>query len=76
MTVTATKTSGINGINGNASAKIIAGTGYIRVLGEPSSIEVYNLAGMMTSRNQAIINCQRGIYFVKVDGTVTKVIVR
>jgi hypothetical protein len=76
MTVTATKTSGINGINGNASAKIIAGTGYIRVLGEPSLIEVYNLAGMMISRNQAIINCQRGIYFVKVDGTVTKVIVR
>ena len=59
-----------------AEATVIAGNGYIEILGEAQSIEVYDMQGNMISQNEAYISCQAGIYLVRVDEIVTKVIVK
>ncbi len=55
---------------------VVAGGGYIEILGDAQSIEVYDMQGNMISQNEAYISCQAGIYLVRVDEIVTKVIVK
>ncbi len=57
-------------------AIVTSGNGYIEILGETQSIEVFDMQGNMISQNEAYISCQTGVYLVRVDGIVTKVIVK
>lgn len=76
MKVSASILSGVDEAEAVAAAKVIAGQGFIEVVGEAENVEVYTVAGALVSAGQKSIECAAGIYLVKVDGNVTKVIVR
>ncbi|MEG1766176.1 MAG: hypothetical protein RR061_04200 [Muribaculaceae bacterium] len=59
-----------------SKAKVIGGNGEISIDGDATSIEVYTTGGALISRNQANVKCAPGLYLVKADGNVTKVIVK
>lgn len=48
----------------------------IKILGNAQSIEIYTIGGVLIAKDCQEITCQAGIYLVKVDGEVKKVIVR
>ncbi|MBQ7041982.1 MAG: phosphodiester glycosidase family protein [Muribaculaceae bacterium] len=56
--------------------KVFVEKGNICILGNADTIEVYSISGILISKNSREIECQPGIYIVKVDDGVTKVIVR
>ena len=56
--------------------EVTAGRGYIEISGEPQSVEVYNMQGMLISSNEMYVECEAGIYLVRVNGHATKVIVK
>lgn len=56
--------------------EVIAGCGYIEISGEPQSVEVYNMQGMLISSNETFVKCEAGIYLVCINGHATKVIVK
>ena len=56
--------------------EVTAGRGYIEISGEPQSVEVYNMQGMLVSSNEMYVECEAGIYLVRVNGHATKVIVK
>ena len=60
----------------NDIAKVIGGIGKISIIGDADSIEVFTSGGALISKNQNTVSCAAGIYLVKVDGNVTKVIVK
>jgi hypothetical protein len=60
----------------NTEAIVSTGCGYIEIKGEAGDIEVYNIQGILISKNEMYINCTPGVYLVKVDNKVTKVLVR
>lgn len=66
---------GVENIEAN-KATVIGGNGEITIDGEATSIEVYTIGGALVSRNEANVKCASGLYIVKTDGNVTKVIVR
>ncbi|MDD2960948.1 MAG: hypothetical protein PHR45_02555 [Muribaculaceae bacterium] len=75
--ILAKKYVGVSKPSVTATAKVIGGVGEINVIGENiQSIEVYTIGGALISTNEANIQCVAGIYLVRVDGQVTKVIVR
>jgi hypothetical protein len=74
-TVKLDKITGVAAVNA-ASARVIAGNGVINVIGSYNTINVYNAAGMLISRNQANVNCAPGMYLVQVNNKVSKVIVK
>ncbi|MEG2598284.1 MAG: hypothetical protein RSA66_02325 [Muribaculaceae bacterium] len=74
-TILASKTSGVDGVDA-AAVKVIGGVGEINVIGEANSIEVFNAGGALVSKNETSVLCASGIYFVRVDGKITKVVVR
>lgn len=55
---------------------VIGGTGEITIEGEPASIEVYTISGILISRNENNVKCIPGTYIVKTDNNATKVIVK
>lgn len=55
---------------------VTAGKGYIEIIGNANAIEVYDAQGKLISQDETYVTCQAGIYIVKVDGKVTKVIVK
>ncbi len=59
-------------------ARAIAGNGTISILGEASSVSVYNVAGQAVAVNTPLrtLNVARGMYVVLVDGKAEKVVVR
>lgn len=57
-------------------AIVTTGNGCIEILGEAQSIEVFDMQGNMISQNETDISCKAGVYLVRVDGIVTKVIVK
>lgn len=57
-------------------AIVIAGDGCIEITGNAKSIEVFDVQGVLISQNETFVNCQPGLYLVRVDGKVTKVIVK
>ncbi|MEG0011899.1 MAG: hypothetical protein RR706_07030 [Muribaculaceae bacterium] len=74
-TILASKTSGVDGVDA-AAVKVIGGVGEINVIGEANSIEVFTAGGALVSKNETSVLCASGIYFVRVDGKITKVVVR
>lgn len=56
--------------------EVTAGRGYIEISGEPQSVEVYNMQGMLISSNEMYVECEAGIYLVRVNDKATKVIVK
>ena len=67
--------SGVNDVT-ESKATVIGGNGEINIQGEVSAIEVYSLSGVLVSKNETSVKCAPGIYIVKADGNVTKVIVK
>ncbi|WP_455584648.1 hypothetical protein [Bacteroides sp.] len=59
-----------------AKATVIGGNGEITIEGEPASIEVYTIGGILISRNEHNVKCIPGTYIVKTDNNVTKVMVK
>lgn len=59
-----------------SAAIVTAGRGYITITGETQSIEVFDPQGILISKNKNTVICSAGIYLVRVDGKVTKVIVK
>jgi hypothetical protein len=57
-------------------ATVVAGRGYIEISGDAQSIEVYDMQGMLISENETYVSCNAGVYLVRVDGKVTKVVVK
>lgn len=55
---------------------VIAGYDCIEIVGEAKSIEVFDIQGVLVSQNETFVSCQSGVYLVRVDGKVTKVIVK
>lgn len=74
MTLVITKLSGVDAVE--AAVKVIAGAGVINVVGEAKTIEVYSASGALVSAGAATVECAPGIYLVRVDGNITKVVVR
>ena len=68
-------TTGVAGVN-TTSAMVIAGAGEINVIGSARAIEVYTAAGALVSRGNASVSCAPGLYIVRVDGNVFKVLVK
>ncbi len=74
-TFTVNKTTGVDGIGEAEECVVVAGKGVINVIGEAKSIEVYNTSGVLISRDEVEVACAAGIYVVRVDGKVVKVVV-
>lgn len=55
---------------------VIAGYDCIEIVGEAKLIEVFDIQGVLVSQNETFVSCQSGVYLVRVDGKVTKVIVK
>lgn len=55
---------------------IIGGNGEITIEGEPASIEVYTIGGILISRNENSVKCIPGTYIVRTDNNATKVMVK
>jgi hypothetical protein len=70
-----TESSGVANVDA-AAARVIAGAGQISVVGATRSIAVYSAAGALISTGAAQVSVAPGFYIVKVDGKVTKVIVK
>lgn len=69
--------SGVDGIQNDAEQTIIiGGEGEITIEGNPASIEVYTIGGVLVSRNEANVKCAPGIYVVRTNGNVAKVLVK
>lgn len=73
-TFTVSTPTGVDNITLEETA-VIAEKGLIRITGNAGSIEVYTTSGILISRNETEVPCTAGIYIVRVDGKVTKVIV-
>lgn len=73
---TLTNNSGVEGIENDAKAKVIAGNGVINIEGEAAQIAVYTAAGALVSEGKTTVECAAGLYIVTVDGKATKVIVK
>ena len=57
--------------------KVLGLDGEIAIVGEAADVEVYNMGGALIAKgNLERISCPQGIYVVKVDGNVQKVIVK
>ena len=67
--------SSVEGVE-TTTAKVVANHGEINVIGNANSVEVYNVGGILISKDEMNVKCNAGIYLVKVDGKVSKVIVR
>ena len=60
----------------STEATVVAGYGYIEILGDAQSIEVYDMQGVLISQDETYISCPAGVYLVRVDGKVSKVVVK
>lgn len=72
---TLTPQSGVATI-ANDNVKVVASTNEINIYGATKNIAVYNIAGVLVSRNQASVSCAPGVYIVKANGKTQKVLVR
>ena len=74
MTLVITKMSGVDAVE--VAAQVIAGVGVINVVGEAETVEVYSMSGALVSAGETSVECAPGVYLVRVDRNVTKVVVR
>lgn len=68
--------AGVEGVEADQKATVIAGQGMITVEGEAENVEVYTMAGALVSKGETTIECAAGLYIVNVDGHATKVLVK
>ena len=69
--------SGVAGVAAEGAVKVLGLDGEIAIVGEAADVEVYNMGGALIAKgNLERISCPQGIYVVKVDGNVQKVIVK
>jgi hypothetical protein len=70
--------AGIKAINIDNSSlpTAIGGNGEIRIIGDNNTNKVYTISGQLISHGLNEVHCAPGIYIVKSNGKVTKVIVR
>ena len=57
-------------------ASVVAGNGYIEISGDAQSMEVFDMQGVLISQDETYISCPAGVYLVRVDGKVTKLVVK
>lgn len=75
--VSVDETSGVEGVVAEAGVKVLGLDGEIAIVGEAADVEVYNMGGALIAKgNLERVSCPQGIYVVKVDGNVQKVIVK
>lgn len=71
------KLSGVEGVAAEGAVKVLGLDGEIAIVGEAADVEVYNMGGALIAKgNLERVSCPQGIYVVKVDGNVQKVIVK
>lgn len=69
--------SGVAGVAAEGAVKVLGLDGEIAIVGEAADVEVYNMGGALIAKgNLERVSCPQGIYVVKVDGNVQKVIVK
>ena len=69
--------SGVAGVAAEGAVKVLGLDGEIAIVGEAADVEVYSLSGAVVAKgNLERVSCPQGIYVVKVDGNVQKVIVK
>ena len=77
VSVKGEETSGVEGVAAEGAVKVLGLDGEIAIVGEAADVEVYNMGGALIAKgNLERISCPQGIYVVKVDGNVQKVIVK
>ena len=77
LSVKGEETSGVAGVAAEGAVKVLGLDGEIAIVGEAADVEVYNMGGALIAKgNLERISCPQGIYVVKVDGNVQKVIVK
>lgn len=77
LSVKGEETSGVAGVAAEGAVKVLGLDGEIAIMGEAADVEVYSLSGALIAKgNLERISCPQGIYVVKVDGNVQKVIVK
>ena len=77
VSVKGEETSGVAGVAAEGAVKVLGLDGEIAIVGEAADVEVYSLSGAVVAKgNLERISCPQGIYVVKVDGNVQKVIVK
>ena len=77
LSVKGEETSGVVGVAAEGAVKVLGLDGEIAIVGEAADVEVYNMGGALIAKgNLERISCPQGIYVVKVDGNVQKVIVK
>lgn len=77
LSVKGEETSGVAGVAAEGAVKVLGLDGEIAIMGEAADVEVYNMGGALIAKgNLERISCPQGIYVVKVDGNVQKVIVK
>lgn len=77
VVATAYGTSGVDDVAGDDAPRAVGLVGAISIVGDASNVEVYTIGGSLVSKGDASrIECQSGVYIVKVDGSLQKVIVK
>ena len=77
VSVKGEETSGVAGVAAEGAVKVLGLDGEIAIVDEAADVEVYNMGGALIAKgNLERISCPQGIYVVKVDGNVQKVIVK
>ena len=77
LSVKGEETSGVAGVAAEGAVKVLGLDGEIAIVGEAADVEVYNMGGALIAKgNLERVSCPQGIYVVKVDGNVQKVIVK
>lgn len=66
----------VDGVDAAPAAKVYGGDGEIIVRGDAKSIKVYNVGGVLVSEDETNVKCAPGMYIVKADNNVTKVVVK
>ena len=68
--------SGVEEMADAPKAKVVAGQGVIRIEGDAENVEIYTVSGALVSVGLTEIECAAGVYLVRVDGNVSKVLVK
>ncbi len=68
-------TTGVSNLSDNG-INVMAKDGTIFINGNAQSISVFNTSGVIVSRDRTEVNCAPGLYIIKVDSKVVKVMVK
>lgn len=73
-----TNTISVVGVDSTPEESVFVrgGDGEIYIEGEAVNVEVFNSSGVKTGENKSVFACQPGLYIVKADSRIFKVVVR